>query len=145
MPTRANHKPPRTYRLVGPQRQIDERETPHPCVDRGELGERTRWWRKALMDTDPFRRTLGQGGDMKGHPNNSFIYVMSQVREEAASPERFPVPDPAAMARKIKEVARFFGADVVGITHLDQAYVYSHRAKGCSATGGKAGDPIHLP
>jgi ferredoxin len=49
------------------------------------------------------------------------------------------------MARKIKEVACFFGADVVGITYLDQVYVYSHRARGSAATGEKPGDPIHLP
>jgi ferredoxin len=49
------------------------------------------------------------------------------------------------MARKIKEIARFFGVDVVGICHLDQAYVYSHRARGRLADGEKPGDPIHLP
>ena len=56
--------------------------------------------------------------------------LIRQAPEGEVNPERIPVSDPAAMARKIKEVARFFGADVVGITHLDQAYVYSHRAKG---------------
>lgn len=49
------------------------------------------------------------------------------------------------MAQKIKEVARFFGATVVGITHLDQAYVYSHRARGNADMGQKPGDPIDLP
>ena len=45
MPAVANRNL-RTYRIVGPQRQIDERETPHPRADRGELGERIRAGRK---------------------------------------------------------------------------------------------------
>ncbi len=72
-------------------------------------------------------------------------YVMRQATEGAVNPDRIPVSDPAAMARKIKEIARFFGATVAGITHLDQAYVYSHRARGNAAMGEKPGDPIDLP
>jgi ferredoxin len=82
---------------------------------------------------------------MKGGPNNNFRYVMSQAPAGGVNPERIPVADPAAMARKIKEIAKFFGADVVKISHLDQAYVYSHRASACLADGKKPGDPIHLP
>jgi ferredoxin len=70
---------------------------------------------------------------------------MRQLPEGAVNPDRTAVSDPAGMARNIKEVARFLGADVVGITHLDQAYVYSHRARDKAAMGEKAGDPIHLP
>lgn len=62
---------------------------------------------------------------------------MREIPEGAVNPNRIPVSDPADMARKIKEVARFLGADVVGISHLDQAYVYSHRARDNAA--------IHLP
>ncbi len=135
---------PRTYRIVGPQRQIDERETPHPRVDRGELGERLRSWRKTRFDEDPFRRIFG-GGGRDGSPNNSLQYIMRDVPDGEVNPQPIAVSDSAAMARKIKEVARFLGADVVGITRLDQAYVYSHRARGNAAAGEKAGDPIHLP
>ncbi len=58
----ATNPKPRTYRIVGPQRQIDERDTPHPRVDRGELGEKLRSWRKTRMGVDPFRRVFGGGG-----------------------------------------------------------------------------------
>ena len=135
---------PRTYRIVGPQRQIDERETPHPRADRGELGERLRLWRKTRFGEDAFRRVFG-GGGRDADSNNSLQDIMRQVPEGKVNPKQIPVTDPAAMARKIKEIARFFGADVVGITYLDQAYVYSHRARGCASMGEKAGDPIHLP
>jgi len=134
---------PRTYRIVGPQRQIDERETPHPRARRGELGERVRLWRKTRAGVDAFGRTFGRGGN--ADPNNSYQHVMSQAHEGAVNPDRIPVSSPASTARNIKEVARFFGADAVGITHLDQAYVYSHRAKSSPVDGGKPGDPIHLP
>ena len=138
----AKQRNPRSYRIVGPQRQIDERETPHPRVDRGELGERLRSWRNTRAGQDPFRRIFGVGG---GDPKNCLQLIMRQLPEGAVNPDRTAVSDPAGMARNIKEVARFLGADVVGITHLDQAYVYSHRARDKAAMGQKAGDPIHLP
>ncbi|MBI4524899.1 MAG: hypothetical protein HY695_13940 [Deltaproteobacteria bacterium] len=134
---------PRTYRIIGPQSQIDERETPHPRVDSGELGERLRTWRKTRFGEDPFDRVLGAGGG-DGDSNNSLRHTMSRIPEGKVNPNRMAVSDPAEMSRNIKEIARFFGADVVGITYLDQAYVYSHRASGSVATEAKAGDPIHL-
>ncbi|MBI2986265.1 MAG: hypothetical protein HYY45_05805 [Deltaproteobacteria bacterium] len=142
MLTGKTQRNPRSYRIVGPQRQIDERETPHPRVDRGELGERIRSWRKTRFGEDPFRRIYGGGGDKSW---NSLYHIMKDVPEGGVNPNRIPVSDPAKMACNIKEIARFLGADVVGITYLDQAYVYSHRAEGNAATGKKPGDPIHLP
>ena len=42
-------------------------------------------------------------------------------------PEQKPaVTDAAGMTRKIKRVARYLGADLVGITKLDMRWVYSH-------------------
>jgi ferredoxin len=131
--------------VVGPQRQIDERETPHSRVDRGELGERLRSWRKTNAGTDSFRRVFGPAGGGGGNPYNSLQYIMSNVPEGPVSSERTPVSDPAQMARNIKEVARFLGADVVGIATLDPLYVYSHRARGIAAMGEKPGDRVDLP
>ncbi len=140
---------PRTYRIVGPQKQVDERDTPHFQVRRGDWGERIRLWRqtrlRANTEADALKRTVGtEGRDMRGDPNNSFLHAVGETPEGKLNPERVPVPDPAAMARKIKEIARFFGSDVVGITHLDQAYVFSHRGRGCVAEGLNPGDPIQL-
>jgi len=141
----SNNPKPRTYRIVGAQRQIDERETPHPRVDRGELGEKLRSWRTTNAGTDPFRRVLGPAGGGAPNPYNSLQHIMCAVPEGPVNPERMPVPDTAKMARNIKEVARFFGATVVGITELDQLYVYSHRARNNAAMGEKSGDPVNLP
>jgi reductive dehalogenase len=43
------------------------------------------------------------------------------------APMQTPVDDPAAMAREIKHVARFFGADLCGITDLDSRWLYTRR------------------
>ncbi len=139
-----NCKSPRTYRIVGPQRQIDERETPHFRARRGELGERIKVLRQPQIEQDAFKRAISDG-KMKGDMHNSLQQLFLQMPQGAVSPERLPVSDPVAMSQKIKEAARFYGADVVGITYLDQAYVYSHRGRGCSADGEKPGDPIDLP
>jgi epoxyqueuosine reductase len=40
--------------------------------------------------------------------------------------QKMEVGDPNIMARDIKNVARYFGADVVGICRLDNLWVYSH-------------------
>ncbi len=131
---------PRTARIVGPQRRVDERQTPHPRMERGEFGERlrARYWRAP----DPLKKIfLGNEAD----PGNSLPTILREAPEGKVNPVATPVPDPAEMARKIKEIALFLGADIVGITYLDQAYVYSHRARGSAARGTKAGDPIDLP
>ena len=40
--------------------------------------------------------------------------------------ETAPLPDPTETARRIKQVSRFLGADLVGITEFDERWVYSH-------------------
>jgi ferredoxin len=45
--------------------------------------------------------------------------------DDPVSTPRYPVPDPIAMSDHIKAVARFYGANLVGITKLNQNWVYS--------------------
>ena len=45
--------------------------------------------------------------------------------DEPVNTKRYPVDDPAAMSTRVKEVARIYGADLVGITSIDQRWVYS--------------------
>ncbi len=54
---------------------------------------------------------------------------------------RMEVEDPAAMAREIKQVARFFGADLCGITDLDDRWLYASRVD----TRTMAEAPLGLP
>lgn len=41
--------------------------------------------------------------------------------------DRLEVEDPAAMSAEIKEIARFFGADLAGITEMDERWLYKTR------------------
>jgi len=46
--------------------------------------------------------------------------------DDPVNPKQYPVSDPAAMSERIKQVARFYGADLVGITQINPLWVYSH-------------------
>ena len=46
--------------------------------------------------------------------------------DDPVSPNQYPVMDPAAVSQRIKHMARFYGADLVGICRLDPRWVYSH-------------------
>lgn len=61
--------------------------------------------------------------------------------EETPNPERYPVDDPVKITQHIKEVARFYGADLVGITRVDPRWVYSHFFE---ATTGNSGE-LNIP
>lgn len=75
-------------------------------------------------------------GDMRGgsiHPNyRGFSGHLEGIGglyswDEPVAPDPFPVSDPAQMAAEIKRAARFYGADLVGITRINPLWVYSHR------------------
>jgi epoxyqueuosine reductase len=40
---------------------------------------------------------------------------------------KVPVESPEAMSAEIKHVAKVFGADLVGITHFDERWIYTHK------------------
>ncbi|MGQ9494350.1 MAG: reductive dehalogenase [Anaerolineae bacterium] len=46
--------------------------------------------------------------------------------DDAVNPERLPVMDAAEMSEHIKTVARFYGADLVGICAINPLWIYSH-------------------
>ena len=46
--------------------------------------------------------------------------------DDPINQKKFPVQDPEWMSKRIKKVARFYGADLVGITEIDPRWVYSH-------------------
>lgn len=46
--------------------------------------------------------------------------------DDPVNPDQYPLSDPAWMSKRIKEVARFYGADLVGITEVNENWVYSH-------------------
>ncbi|HSB65959.1 MAG TPA: reductive dehalogenase [Anaerolineales bacterium] len=53
--------------------------------------------------------------------------------EDPVSTDQFPIPDPVWMSAQVKDVARFYGANLVGITQVNPLWIYSHYYQG--ATG----------
>jgi len=47
--------------------------------------------------------------------------------DTAVAETRVEVEDPAAMAAEIKRIARFFGADLAGVTGMDERWLYTAR------------------
>lgn len=58
--------------------------------------------------------------------------------------EKFEVSDPVKMATKIKQLAKWLGADEVRIAELNQKWVYSHVGRAMYGDE-KWGDPVVLP
>ena len=56
--------------------------------------------------------------------------------EDPVNTPQFPVPDPAWMSERIKTVARFYGADLAGITKVNPLWVYSNYFEGATGNSG---------
>ena len=61
------------------------------------------------------------------------------------APTRVEIEDPAAMAKEIKHVAKFFGADLCGITDLDERWLYASRIDTRDMSETDLGLPDGLP
>lgn len=46
--------------------------------------------------------------------------------EDEVNPEKYKIEDPAEMSLRVKQVARFYGADLVGITKVDKRWLYEN-------------------
>ena len=61
------------------------------------------------------------------------------------APVQADIDDPAAMTQEIKRVARFFGADLCGVTDLDDRWLYASRVDTRDMTEADLGLPDGLP
>ena len=139
--TRETEVPP--YEVVGPLERVDERDnvirrnwlvpgTPaykefyaaHPeweQIDRRcrlyPTKERMHWKQRAMYRKHPL--TLGFA-DRLGPQKTNY--------EEPVAPERVEI-EPNLASESVKGVARFMGADMVGICEINPAWVYSHRMR----------------
>jgi epoxyqueuosine reductase len=125
-------------KVVGPQDKFDQREVSFTRLGMGRLGEgpRDRWLGES---TDPFWRILYA----YTRKENSLVNHLRKAVDGPVKPEQAPVQNPQEMSKIIKDTASFFGADLVGITELDQAYVYSHRGRHTDAEDGCFGEEIN--
>ena len=127
-------------RIVGPLGRVDQRDEHHTKAARGDLGPvvQQRWTAESV---DPFRRIYFP----ENRPQNVPMRSWRPFADGPVNPEAQLVPDPAALAARIKAAARFFGADVVGICPLDQAFVFTHRGLRIDYAKGLDGQPIRVP
>jgi ferredoxin len=59
--------------------------------------------------------------------------------DEEINPEKYPIGDPVEMSDRIKKVARFYGADLVGITKIDPRWVYENFFEPITGNAGPVG------
>jgi ferredoxin len=123
-----------TTRIVSEPERFDQGETVFARAFRGELGGRV----SMIPSEDVFSRIFILGP----RPENSFTVHMFGATDGPVNPERVDVSDPGAMSQRIKEVGKFLGADLIGISELNQAYAYSHSM--VRLEGAKQGPEVEL-
>jgi reductive dehalogenase len=129
-----------TTKIIGTQERFDQKNHMHSQAAMGGLGERVKeCWTTESMD--PFRRIFFP----ENRPQNVPMRSWQKVADGPLNPNKIEVVDRSKMASSIKEVARFLGADIVGICELNQAYVYSHTGLRIDFAKGTAGQEIKLP
>jgi ferredoxin len=129
-----------TTRIVGEQTRFDQRDSIFPRTAAGlEKDRRVRRWYD-VPTPDPIY------GALMGIPrsDNCLTYHLVSAVDGPLNPKRAPAGDPARMTWKIKGIARFLGADRVGVCRLNQTYVASHRWDEYMAGSGQPARPIRL-
>lgn len=143
MPRRAANTP--TYKVVGPLERFDERDslfasewlTPgsseakeyyshHP--EREERDQFLRGFVGRKYELNSRRESAEQDVFFPSVFSPATALALPDVVDGPVSAVKADV-DPAKMTTKLKRLGRTFGADIVGVGPLNQAWVYSHR--GC--------------
>lgn len=124
-------------RIIGQQEKFDQREVAFTRLGMGKLGEKSKeqWLGES---PDPLWR-LFYGYTRK---ENSLVNHLRQVVDGPVKPEKTLVDDTHKMSKQIKKIAKFIGAHLCGITHLNQYYVYSHRGRNTDLEDGRFGEEI---
>ena len=127
----------RSVRIVGPVKNVDPKQMPHPMNQRGELGKALYNWRHNTISNDPVTRIVFENHCAdRAHVLNS---AMRPIPKGKSNPDRVAVPDPQEMSRHIKRVAKYLGLDVVGIGRSHPSFLYAGKSvDGISGSDGEA-------
>jgi len=127
----------RSVRIVGRHVNVDMNQSPHPKNARGELGKPLFNWYRNTVSKDPLTRVSAPNhfADRRHFLTN----IINRSTNGKVNPRRVGVEDPAAMTRHIKAVARYMGADVVGVARAHPAFLYAPGG-GRYVQDGTAGD-----
>src|SRR5437867_7292070 len=112
----------RSVRVVGPVVNVDMDQSPHPKNNRGELGKALWNYVHNTVSGDPLARVSGPNhfADRRHFLTN----VLNQAKHSAINSTKRPVTDPAVITAHIKAVARYMGADIVGIARAHKSMMY---------------------
>ena len=147
-----------TYKrfITGPIERFDERNTAYSRGDRGEipsLGQTFEWGLKTKGEKNiPGFTRADYALLLAGRAIDTLVRRTAFSRD--SMPARWPIPvepmlvaDPAEMSQKVKRIAQWFGADLVGICELNRLWVYSHWGDHNAKLSQMAdpGDPLEIP
>jgi reductive dehalogenase len=113
----------RSVRVVGPWESVDAATTPHEKNKRGELGKPLFNWYFNRTPKDPLARIAFP--QSSADRRNTLQNAVGRAPRGAVNPDRVAVTDARALSHHLKRVARFFGADVVGIAAVHPSMLYS--------------------
>jgi reductive dehalogenase len=130
---------PEPLGIVGPVERVDERDTVISKAVKGRLGATLK---KRMRE--PVPDALWRTVYPRQRKENSIMWHLYEAVDGPLNPEVTPAPDPVANAERIKEVARFLGADLVGISELRSEFVYTHYGNMFESVKGTLGDPVVL-
>ncbi len=116
----------RGIRVVGPQQSPDPHDDPHAKNRRGELGPIAQNFFSNRFYKEPLDRLGTNLGN--NDSKNVLAAVLGRAPKGSVNPEKTPV-DPVAMTRHIKQVAKAFGIDAVGIAPTLPEFVYQGGAR----------------
>lgn len=127
------------FDLVGPIERLDERDTAFSKAIKGRLGP---VMKKRMRDPvpDAFWRIFYP----RERRENSVLWHLFEAADGPVNPVRTEAPNPAKNAAHIKEVARFLGADLVGISAMKPEWVYTHYGNIFDSPKRRLGAPIEL-
>jgi len=147
--------------VVGELKRFDESNHVYSRVDRGEVippemipkGESSKSAVHRIFTFDPDRtdkRGYSQADYARRWAGRTIDYMARQNlhgRENEPNTIRVEIDDVRRMSNLIKKIAKWFGADLVGIAPLNRTWVYSHWGDHSVklGLGGDVGDPLELP
>lgn len=123
--------------IFGEQERYDQRNVAFTRLALGHLGDDVK---KSWMNEspNPFWRMFYA----YTRKENSFVWHLRRAVDGPVKPDAVSFNNPEEASAKIKEAAKYFGANMVGITKLDQAYVYTHRGRNTDLEDGRFGEEI---
>lgn len=147
--------------IVGELKRFDESNHVYSRVDRGEVippemipkGDSSKSAVHRIFTFDPDRknkRGYSQADYALRWAGRTIDYMARQNlhgREIEPNTRRIKIDDVQRVTNLVKKIAKWFGADLVGIGPLNRTWVYSHWGDHSIklGLGGKVGDPLELP